>query len=653
MKSFFGKIWSWIKGIGRYARTHKIIATIVIVIVVGGGYWAYTTFAAGSAGTQYVLATVTKGPLQVTVTGSGQVNSEDTLNVTPQGSASGQITAIYVTPGQSVKAGQVIAQLDDTNAAQAVTSARQDLESAQISYQQTLDSSHTSLTNDQTSIGSELATTYTGLPSIMTGLDGILHNLSNVPYHTAQENVDAYESYIPTSQSQSYEAQVKQDYVTATQEYQTAQSQFAAAGSVNSLTNQQLEQLAQTTITTTKDIDVALTDTLTYYNYINSQTTASKITIPSDLASQISSLTSYQSSVSGYNSTLTSDLQTITSDSQTLGSSNGSTPLNVQSAQLSLAKAQEALTQAETTDADYTVVAPFDGTIATVPVNKYDQGSSGTTIATLITTEEYADLSLNESDVAKVVVGQPVTLTFDALPNVTIQGTVQQVNPVGTVTQGVVTYDVRISFNQANPSVKPGMSVSATIITASETSAIQVPSSAVKTSGGMSYVQVATLTNASSTLAAASGTTSATGARRIRTASSTSAYAGFGAGGVGSTTGSFGFGNSTTSSTTPRIGAAAFSRSLTVPASEVTIKMVPVTIGLTSDTESEILSGLQPGEYVVTATQSDATTKATATPTATSLLGGSTGARTGTFTGGGGGGFTRTTGATAGAARGG
>ena len=128
------------------------------------------------------------------------------------------------------------------------------------------------------------------------------------------------------------------------------------------------------------------------------------------------------------------------------------------------------------------MTAPFDGTIASVAVQRCTtkhQAEQQSPHSLPLT--EYADLSLNEADVAKVQVGQAATLTFDALPNVTMQGTVASVSDVGTVTSGVVTYDVKIGFNTVNSSdIKPGMTVDASIITASEPMAIQVPSSAVQ-----------------------------------------------------------------------------------------------------------------------------------------------------------------------------
>ena len=91
---------------------------------------------------------------------------------------------------------------------------------------------------------------------------------------------------------------------------------------------------------------------------------------------------------------------------------------------------------------------------------------------------------------AKIKVGQRVNLTFDALTDLNISGKVIEIDNVGTVSSGVVSYTVKISLDVQNESIKPNMSVSATIIISSKANVMLVASSAVKTQGGSSYVEV-------------------------------------------------------------------------------------------------------------------------------------------------------------------
>jgi multidrug efflux pump subunit AcrA (membrane-fusion protein) len=58
------------------------------------------------------------------------------------------------------------------------------------------------------------------------------------------------------------------------------------------------------------------------------------------------------------------------------------------------------------------------------------------------------------------------------------------------VSQGVVSYTVKIAFDTQDSQIKPGMTVNAAIITDAKTDVLSVPSSAVKTQNGVQYVLV-------------------------------------------------------------------------------------------------------------------------------------------------------------------
>jgi HlyD family secretion protein len=303
-------------------------------------------------------------------------------------------------------------------------------------------------------------------------------------------------------------------------------------------------------------------------------------------------------------------------------SGSGSATLTEEAAQLNYQKAQNSYQDAKDALANYVVVAPFSGTIASVPLQKFDQAGSGSTVAVLVTKQQIATLSLNEVDAAKVKDGQPVTLTFDAIDGLTLQGTVAEVDTVGTVTQGVVSYTVKIGFDSQDARILPGMTVNATVVTASKDSALVVPSSAVKTQGTQSYVQVATFTNGAPQGAEFGSTTA-----RFRNGSSTPGF------NRASTTGA---GFARASGTARTIGGP------TVDASSVIIKRVNVTTGIVSDTMTEVTSGLAPGEFVVSSSLNASGKTTASTPSIFNLFGGS---RSGT------GGTVRTTTGAAGAAR--
>ncbi len=157
-----------------------------------------------------------------------------------------------------------------------------------------------------------------------------------------------------------------------------------------------------------------------------------------------------------------------------------------------------------------TVTAPMDGYVTELNVKNGDQlgGTSGTAKTTASTNAgtstssstpvvitDMSDLSaqvqISESDRTKVKVGQKAEVTFDAVEDVTITGKVTEIDAVGTSNSGVVTYGVTIAFDVQDPQLKPGMTASASIVTAVYTDVVLCPNAAIKSdASGGNYVQV-------------------------------------------------------------------------------------------------------------------------------------------------------------------
>jgi HlyD family secretion protein len=205
----------------------------------------------------------------------------------------------------------------------------------------------------------------------------------------------------------------------------------------------------------------------------------------SDFSSSKTTLATYSNTIAGHLSDLLS-AQTNIEDSK---DSSQNADLDLEDAELNVKERQNALRDAQGDLADYSIRAPYEGTVANLEVKRLDSVSSGTALATITTNKKLALISLNEVDVAKIKVGESANLTFDAIPDLIITGVVSEINSVGTVNQGVVTYDVKIAFNQEDERIKPSMSVSADIITDKKENVLVVPNSAIKSQGGKSYVE--------------------------------------------------------------------------------------------------------------------------------------------------------------------
>jgi len=155
-----------------------------------------------------------------------------------------------------------------------------------------------------------------------------------------------------------------------------------------------------------------------------------------------------------------------------------------------VAQKENALLDAKEKLASHFIRAPFDGVIGEVNVKTNDSVSSATTLATLMTKQYIAELTLNEIDIAKVKLNQPVILNFDAVDGLTLTGKVTDIASTASTNQGVVTYGITITLDIINELIKPGMTVTAAIVTDAKPNVLLVPNSAVKSQNGMSYVEI-------------------------------------------------------------------------------------------------------------------------------------------------------------------
>lgn len=150
-----------------------------------------------------------------------------------------------------------------------------------------------------------------------------------------------------------------------------------------------------------------------------------------------------------------------------------------------------------------TITAPISGTVASLSLTPgmAISGSTSSTDSTTPSSKSYgtitlagtkpqAAVSLSEIDITKASVGQKVTITLDAFPDKTFTGKVSAIDTVGSVSSGVTSYPVTITFDSSVENMYPNMAVSATIITGVRDTVILVPSSAIQTTNGQSTVEV-------------------------------------------------------------------------------------------------------------------------------------------------------------------
>ncbi|XXY46430.1 efflux RND transporter periplasmic adaptor subunit [Sorangium sp. So ce269] len=140
------------------------------------------------------------------------------------------------------------------------------------------------------------------------------------------------------------------------------------------------------------------------------------------------------------------------------------------------------------------VLSPLDGTViqrniepgevVTPGVESTFDGKALLTIADLSTLIVKVDL--NQIDVAKVVLGQPATLTLDALPGKTYTAKVTKIAPASVKPEDrqVDVFPVEAELSQVDELIKPGMTADVRIRLDSKPAVVSLPIEAVSEEGG-------------------------------------------------------------------------------------------------------------------------------------------------------------------------
>jgi len=456
--------------ISTFVKNHKIVSVIVVILLAVGGNYLWTK-THPVVDTKYVLSTVQKGTVVVSVSGSGTVSTENQIDL--KAKASGELVKLYAVAGQKVSAGDLIASLDSRDAYIS-------LQSAQIALNKLLEPADAlSKTQADNALSQSYSDGFNNVASAFVDMPVIMQGLYDLLYKQGGYLSDQYVNY-QSDVIKNLRFQANGSFGVSRTMLDSLITQYNST-SKSASSPEQIELLINNTYDTLKHISQLVKD---------AKNTVDALQIERN--EQTSSIaTSAQTNLSTWTSKINADLESVFSSKNSVAANKealaklikGTDALDIESAKLSVQQKQNAYS-------DYFVRAPFDGTVARVPVHLLDSISNGTVIATIVTPQTYAEISLNEVDIVKVKTGQKATMTFDAINGLTTTGEVAEVDSAGTTNQGVVTYNVKIKFDSNDARVRPGMSVSASIITDVQSNVLVVPNSAIKTISGKNQIQI-------------------------------------------------------------------------------------------------------------------------------------------------------------------
>ena len=468
---------------------------VAILLVASGVVACTTTTAPPRPNTAPVQRTsITSG---VSATGSLTAITEQNLGFV----TGGQLTAVNVKVGDRVTAGQVLATIDPFAAQQSLDEARGQLRTQQATLEKLNNSpvvggSQDTLDQAQTILAKTKAQADAQNDAAETAVDNARRALSQ-----AKKQLDKAE-----------------DAKKAACASSPAVAMLASSGSSTTTSNTP----SVPTMSTSGASSAACTSAQSAVTSAKSGVVTAQNNL--DAAKQQQDVTEASGRLAVANAQ-----QAVVSAQNALDSAASDRPSNISAQAGQVTAAQAAVDQAQRALDDTTLRAPVDATVSAVngTVGEFVAPSSGTsalapgTDATLPGTNGAASgaapaqavaspnrpggtqfmvldnidefqvvMAYTETDASSIAPGQKVRLTFDAVPDLELTGSVLSVSPTATAISGVISYYVTVVLPTGDPRLKSGMTAQAEVLTKEIPGVLAVPSAAVRTQNGTSVVTV-------------------------------------------------------------------------------------------------------------------------------------------------------------------
>lgn len=475
-----------------------ILLLVIIVIVV--------IIPKGPQKISYETVKVEKGELVQTVDATGKIESAKDISLHFQ--MSGNISKIKVKEGDVVSAGQLLGYLSlpelDAAVAQAQASLNQknagatdeqininekQVESARVSVQKAEDS-----LQDTINLGEN------NLKSKYNYISSTLDDSSIKIYNTFTSITTIRDAYFNTSDQQGIKVQSILLYKLTDAKNNSAiavsKSKTGSYTDIEFAIEEMIKQLDNTLDGLTEIRSIC--DEYTY-----------KTTVPDTVRTSIDSQKSIislakSSIVAAKNEIATLKIQNENNINVAKASiDSAKSNLSIQEANLSSIKAtprdvdvayyRAALSQVKANREKALLYSPIDGVISKINKNPGELVSPGDVAINIISPHYEIKIDIPETDVVKLTIGDETEITFDALgPDTKFKGKVLTIEPASTEIQDVVYYKVKISIENNDERVKPGMTANVLINTEKRSDVLYLPYRSIlsEQKDGRKYVKV-------------------------------------------------------------------------------------------------------------------------------------------------------------------
>ncbi|NLD46484.1 MAG: HlyD family efflux transporter periplasmic adaptor subunit [Clostridiaceae bacterium] len=449
------------------------IVVIVAAVILGSlvGFKVIKLNPKASAEIEKRTANVMRGSLALSISGSGTASSANRADITPY--VDGKITKVYFKEGDSVKEGDLLFEVDDSDVRLSMEKIKNSLAQNELSFKQTLNNiSNLNVTapfsGKITGLSLKKGDVVSKNATLMTLTDKSKMLLS-LTFNSGADDIKPGKTVTVYIQSH---AQAIEGKVTKVNGGSSGSQEINVEIEINNpgLLEEGMEASA---VVNTSQGEVWSSES-GKIEYINAQV------IKSETGGTVKAV-------------YVSENQYVKGGSLLVELEDGSLEISVQNNDIKIQELKTELELAKEKVENCKVVAPIEGVIVKQSVEAGDVAKSGQVLCTVANNNTMQmQISIDELDIAKIKTGMEARVTVDALSETLrspLHAMVTNIAIEGTSSGGVTTYPVTITID--NPgNMKGGMNANAQIILTSKENTLLLPLEAVQTMGGSSFVMV-------------------------------------------------------------------------------------------------------------------------------------------------------------------
>ncbi|MEK7588753.1 MAG: efflux RND transporter periplasmic adaptor subunit [Patescibacteria group bacterium] len=423
------------------------------------------------------------GNLIQTVRATGQVTSETDLSLFFN--KQGVVKKVSVKVGDKVSVGQVLAMLDSKSEYAKVTEARGSLLAAKARLQKVIEGA----TNEEINLAQvALTNAKRDYQSTKSQQDTLVANAYNKVLNSVFEATPVGSGVSTSAPTISGVYKLGKEGTINLSVYSTGDGlKFSTSG---------LATEFGSVSTTTPQMVGSTGLYLVFPTSSNLSGTNFTISIPNKNASD------YLANENAYKSAIETREVALSSATALIDQKNAELDLKLAKARNSdidlaradVVSAEGGLEQAQANYENNIIRAPKAGTVTKIDIKDGEIADAKTGVIDIQDVENlYVEVLINESNIANITLNQPVDVTFDALGDLAkFTGVVVQIDPSSVTTDGIVNYKIKVSINEKDPNIRPGMNSEVSIVTLNKENVFSIPKAAIFDKEGKSYVSVVT-----------------------------------------------------------------------------------------------------------------------------------------------------------------